>query len=197
VRAGSGDLAFGYGLAHDHNFDFLTLGYFGPGHGVDDFEYDYEAVVGWPGEPVALRALGRSWLEQGRMVHYRANRDVHRPFAPPSLSVSLTLAHRHSAQGWMDHYLFDTEAGAIERVLGQGSGEAFLRVAVGLGSDEAKDIATRFGRHHPSDRMRLAAWRALASVAPDAVARDAIWAEAENSGSRMVTAVARRRREGA
>lgn len=192
----SGGPAFGYGLAHDHPFDFLTLGYFGPGHGVDDFEYDYASVAGWPGEAVALRHAGRSWLAPGRLVHYRANRDVHRPFAPEALSVSLTLAHHHPANGWMDHYVFDVEGGTIARVLGQGPSEAFLRVAVGLGGEEAKDLAHRFGRHHPSDRMRLAAWRALASVAPDMAARDAVWAEAERSGSRVVASAARcRRRE--
>jgi hypothetical protein len=31
----SGAAAFVYGLPHDHNFDFLTLGYFGPGYWSD------------------------------------------------------------------------------------------------------------------------------------------------------------------
>jgi hypothetical protein len=29
--ASSGAAAFSYGVAHDHNFNFLTIGYFGPG----------------------------------------------------------------------------------------------------------------------------------------------------------------------
>jgi len=191
----SGSAAFGYGVAHDHNHDFLTLGYFGPGCSVDDYEYDYETVVGWRGEPVQLRALGRSTHEQGRLVHYRASRDIHCQHPPQSLSVSLTLAHSHPVQGWLDHYVFDTEAGTIARVLERGPSEAFLRIAVALGSEEAKELAARFGRHHPSDRMRIAAWRALASTAGDAEARDSVWREAEVSGGPLVATAARLRRE--
>ena len=35
----SGPGAFVYELPHDHNFDFLTLGYFGPGYSSDYYEY--------------------------------------------------------------------------------------------------------------------------------------------------------------
>jgi len=188
--------AFGYGTAHDHNFDFLTTGYFGPGTIVDDFEYDYEEVVGWSGEPVALRALGRSRLEPGRLVHYRAHRDIHRENPPAALSVTLSILQLQPAQSWMDHYEFDTDAGCIARVDGHGPSESLLRIAVALGSEEAVDLAVRFGRHHPSDRMRLEAWHALACAAPDEAARDALWREAEGSGSRLVAQVARGQRSG-
>ncbi|EIZ78931.1 putative transposase [Novosphingobium sp. Rr 2-17] len=194
VFRASGARAFGYGVAHDHNFDFLRLGYFGPGLTVDDFEYDHTQVEGWHDEPVDLRLLGRTQFDRGRLVHYRANRDVQLHHPPQSLSASLAVVHLHPAQGWTDHYLFDVDAGRISRVLGHGPSEAFLRIAVGLGSEEAKDLAIRFGRHHPSARMRIAAWRALASVAKDEAARDEVWREAENSGSRAVAATVRRLR---
>ena len=35
----SGGAAFVYGVPHDHNFSFLTLGYFGPGYWSDYYEY--------------------------------------------------------------------------------------------------------------------------------------------------------------
>lgn len=190
----SGPEAFNYGLAHDHNFDFLVLGYFGPGYETEDYEYDYAAVSGWRGEPVDLQPLGRARLEPGHIHHYRAHRDVHVLHPPASVSASLTLTHEHPAQGWMDHYLFDLAQGSVSRVLGHGPSEAFLQIAVGLGGEEARDLATRFGRHHPSDRMRLAAWRALAGAAPGRAAQDAVWAEAEACGSRVVSAMAARRR---
>ena len=44
VRASGGD-AFVLGLPHDHNFSFLTLGYFGPGYWSDYYEYDFDAVT--------------------------------------------------------------------------------------------------------------------------------------------------------
>lgn len=192
----SGPEAFAYGLAHDHNHDFLVLGYFGPGLEFEDHEYDYGAVAGWPGEPVALTSLGRSVLEPGQLAHYRAHRDIHRVHAPRSLSVTMTLAHENAATGWMDHYLFDLDRSRIAHVLGHGPSEAFLRIAVALGGEEAMDLAERFGRHHPSDRMRLTAWRALAGNAGTREAQDALWRRAEGSGSRVVAAAAAARRVG-
>lgn len=191
----SGARAFGYGLAHDFNFDFLALGYHGSGLDVEDFEYDRASIGGWRGEQVELRPVGRYRRERGRLFHYRTSRDVYRLNPPETISVSLTLAHLHPAQAWTDYYLFDVEAGSIARVMGDGPSDAFLRIAVALGGEDARDLATRFGLHHPSDRMRVTAWRALASVAADDTQRDAVWSEAERSGSRMVAAVARGRRQ--
>ena len=119
----SGGGTFVYELPHDHNFDFLTYGYFGPGDWSDYWEYDYEAVAGAPG-----------------------------------------------------------------------ASEPFLRIAVGLGCEEARDLAERFAAGHPSDRMRLTALDAQAGVLGLAE-RDELWRRAEGSGSRLVALEARRRRD--
>lgn len=190
----SGPDVFGYGVARDYNHDFLTLGYFGPGAAFDEYEYLYPAVAGWSGEPVELRPLGRARLEPSHLIHCRAHRDVSVVHPPSALSVALTLSHEHAANGWMDHYVFDVERSQVRRVLGHGPSETFLRIAVALGGEEAADLAGRFGRHHPSDRMRLVAWRALAGVAPGVEAQDQVWREAEGCGSRVVASVAARRR---
>ncbi|MCX7864921.1 MAG: transposase [Novosphingobium sp.] len=195
VMRASGGHSFVYGLPHDHNFDFLTIGYFGPGYWSDYYEFDYEKTIGWQGEPVELRFVERSRLEEGRILHYRAHRDVHAQIPADSLSVSINILHASDAQGWFDQYSFDVEAGRIGRILSNGASEAFLRIAVGLGCAPAFDLAERFGRHHPSDRMRLAAWGALASVADGPAERDRIWQAAEACGSRLVAAEAKRRRE--
>ena len=98
-------------------------------------------------------------------------------------------------QGWFDQYRFDVPGKRIAGILNTGSAEAMLRVAVGLGLDEALDLAEQFGRSHPSDRMRLAGWEALAMATTDEVARDAVWAKAEVSCNLMVAGEARRARE--
>ncbi len=187
MRASGGE-TFVYGVPHDHNFDFLTLGYFGPGYWSDYYEYDYAAVDGWRGEPVDLRFVERTRLEEGKILHYRAHRDIHAQHAADALSVSINVVHTGAAQGWFDQYRFDLGTKRVTGILNNGASEAFLRIAVGLGSDEATDLALRFGKSHPSDRMRLAAWSALASVAVD---RDTVWNEAERCGSRLVAAEAR------
>lgn len=194
VRASGGD-AFVLGLPHDHNFNFLTLGYFGPGYWSDYYEYDYEAVAGFRGEAVpSLKFIERSRLHEGKLMLYRAHVDVHAQGAADSLSVSLNIMHTTGAQGWLDQYKFDLEHKTVGGILSPGPTEAFLKVAVGLGGAEAIDLAHRFARQHPSDRLRLAAWDALAAQAEDLAERDALWREAELAGSRLVTMEAKARR---
>ena len=190
----SGSASFVYGLPHDHNFSFLTLGYFGPGYWSDYYEFDYEEVAGWRGEPVDLRIVERSKLDPGKVMLYRAHRDVHAQGAADSLSVSLNIMQTTGAQGWLDQYRFDLERGEIGGIISPGPSEAFLKVAVALGSAEALDLAHRFARQHPSDRLRLAAWDALAGREAEAAARDALWRDAEAAGSRLVAMEAKARR---
>ena len=194
ARASGGD-AFVLGLPHDHNFNFLTLGYFGPGYWSDYYEYDYGAVSGYCGEAVpSLKFIERSRLEQGKIMLYRAHRDVHAQGAADSLSVSLNIMQTTGAQGWLDQYRFDLERGEIGAIISPGPSEAFLKVAVALGSAAALDLAHRFARQHPSDRLRLAAWDALAGRETEVAARDALWRDAEAAGSRLVAMEAKARR---
>lgn len=191
----SGGTSFVYGLPHDHNFSFLTLGYFGPGYWSDYYEYEYGEVIGARDEPVpSLRFVERSRLEEGKLMLYRAHRDVHAQHPADSLSVSLNIMQTTGAQGWLDQYRFDLDQRRIGAIVSNGPSEAFIRIAVGLGSAEALDLAERFAHRHPSDRMRLACWDALAGATTDGAARDAVWQRAELAGSRLVAAEALARR---
>ncbi|WP_202392968.1 transposase [Alteraurantiacibacter buctensis] len=189
----SGQNAFSYELPHDHNFDFLTVGYFGPGYASDYYEFDYDSVEGIVGEKANLRFVERSTLEPGKLMHYRAHRDVHSQLPPESLSVSVNIMHAGGAQGWLDQYRFDVERDTISGVISAGGSEIFLRVAVGLDHPEAHDLADHFARHHVSDRMRLVALEAQAGVL-DLAARDDLWRRAEGNGSRLIAGEATRRR---
>jgi hypothetical protein len=188
----SGGGPFVYELPHDHNFDFLTVGYFGPGYWSDYYEYDYETVAGAVGEGAGLRFVERSRLAPGKLMHYRAHRDVHSQLPPDTLSVSLNVMHSGGAQGWLDQYRFDVGRNEIAGVLGPGASEVFLRIAVGLGGEEALDLAESFARNHSSERMRLTALDARAGVLK-AAERDQLWRRAEGSGSRLITQEAQRR----
>lgn len=190
----SGGASFALGLPHDHNFSFLTLGYFGPGYWSDYFTYDYQAVAGWSGEPVDLRFEERARLVEGKIMLYRAHRDVHLQLPADALSVSINVMHTSGAQAWLDQYRFDVDEKRVAGILNPGSSEAWLRVAVGLGGKEAQDLAHRFASHHPSDRMRLCALDSLASTMAAADERDALWRAAESAGSRLVAMEAKARR---
>ena len=125
---------------------------------------------------------------------YRAHIDVHDQAPADALSISINIMHTSGAQAWLDQYSFDLEEHRIGRIISNGSSEAFLRIAVGMGCGEARDLAGSFAKHHPSDRMRLAAWGALASVETDPSLRDGVWRAAELAGSRVVAAEAKQRR---
>jgi len=190
----SGKESFVYGLPHDHNFSFLTHGYFGPGYWSEFYEYDYDGVTGWSGEAAQLRHMGRHRLEPDRIMLYRAHVDVHLQLPADSLSVSVNVMHAVPAIRWLDQYTFDVDKGTIAQNVDCGPSETFLRLAVALGGGEALDLAETFARSHPSDRLRVTAWDALAARETDLSARDALWARAEGCGSRMVAMEARARR---
>lgn len=189
----SGAKTFVYGMPHDHNFSFLTVGYLGPGYASDYYEYDYVTAVGYVGERPGLRFVERSALSEGKLMLYRANRDIHSQLPAESLSVSLNILRIHPSEGWFDQYGFDLESGAITGILNPTATETFLRCAVGLGGAEAIDLAAHFGRRHPSDRMRLASYEARALLLDEGAA-DTLWSEAERAGSILLAREASRQR---
>ena len=194
VFRSSGARCFAYDVPHDHNFDFLTVGYFGPGYASDYWEYDYRDVAGYIGEKAGLRFVERATLDPGKLLFYRAHRDVHSQRPPESLSVSINVMGTDFGDGWLDQYSFDPDSDTITGQLNPNSTETFLRAAVALGDGNAIDLAERFGKSHPSERLRLAAYEARSLRLTDSVQRDALWREAETSGSLMLAATAAARR---
>lgn len=157
----SGEAAFSYGLAHDHNFDFLTIGYHGPGYVSDYYEQDYDGLAGHRGEAAGLRFVERSALHQGRILHYRRHRDVHCQYPPEQLSISINLMFTAPGQHWQDQYRYDLEAGAIEGIVTFGASDVLCRLAVNMGMAEGRAVARDVLQNHPSQRLRGAALHAL------------------------------------
>lgn len=189
VRAAGGD-AFFYGHAHDHNFPFLTYGYLGPGYWSDYYERDPDALIGLPGEDAGLRFVGRRRLEPGMLMLYRMRRDVHAQLPPDAFSVSLNILGSDPAQPWLDQYVFDLEAGTIDRALTATAAEALLTLAVHF-EGNGSDLAAAFARRHPCERMRVTALAALASAVPGEAA--GLLERAAGSSSAYVAGHARRR----
>ncbi|PCD04236.1 transposase [Sphingomonas spermidinifaciens] len=186
ILADSGPAAFFYGVAHDHDFAFLTCGHSGPGYWSDEWEVP-EPVAGVPGEAVALTPLGRHRLAPGDVRLYRAGRDVHAQAPPTSFSVSVNLLARDAATAWIGQYRYDTDRNCIAGELGGLPAALLLDLAVELG--DGLDLAERFAARHRQPRMRVAAWRTLARVAP-ATLRP-ILAREEVAADRMLAAHAR------
>ena len=167
VVVNSGIDPFFYGVPHDHNFSFLTVGYVGPGYWSDYYEYDYGEVTGFIGEPVALRFAERSRLAQGKVMLYRRFRDVHSQLPPDSLSVSLNVLAQSDRSDFCDQYRFDLERREVAGLVNTSSLEALVKLAVHLGGDHGRDLVETFAAGHPSDRIRFAALEAQASAEQD------------------------------
>jgi hypothetical protein len=166
VVVNSGTAPFFYGVPHDHNFSFLTVGYLGPGYWSDYYEYDYEAVAGLIGESVALRFVERSRLAEGKVMLYRRFRDVHSQLPPDSLSVSLNILALSDRSDFCDQYRFDLERREVAGLVNANPLEALVKLAVHLGGGNGRDLAEAFAARHPSERIRFAAIEALASLEP-------------------------------
>lgn len=191
VRA-SGTAPFFYDLPHDHNFSFLTVGYQGPGYWSDYYDYDVDAVTGLPGESADLRFVERSRLEPGKVLLYRARRDVHRQLPPDSLSVSLNILAYDRAQPWCDQFRFDVEAGTTAEGLTTAPSEALVALAVHYAGEAGLALTEDLAKRHPAPRMRVTALRALASREPGRPERDAVWARGLDDPDAYVAGYARR-----
>ena len=192
VRA-SGTAPFFYDLPHDHNFPFLTVGYLGPGYWSDYYEYEGDAVLGIPGEAAALRFVERSRLEPGKLMLYRARRDVHLQLPPDAFSVSLNILGYDLAQPWREQFRFDIAAGTIAEGVTTTPSEALVAIAAQFGGGNGLDLAQQFVRRHPVSRMRWTAAVAIGSTLATTDQRADWFASLTGDPDRYIAAQARRR----
>ncbi|MDP5279888.1 transposase [Sphingomonas sp. DG1-23] len=160
----NGHEAFFYHVPHDHNFSFLTAGYMGPGYWSDYYEYDYDNFAGAIGDEVDLRFVERSRLEQGKIMLYRAHRDVHAQLPADELSVSLNIMERAPHLSFRDQYRFDVEGKTVAAHLTRSAVEPLLALCAQLGGGDGRNLVESFAAHHPSDRIQFSAITALASA---------------------------------
>ena len=192
VVVNSGSDPFFYGMPHDHNFSFLTVGYLGPGYWSDYYEYDYERVVGYEGEKVPLRFVERSRLAQGKVMLYRRHRDVHSQLMPDSLSVSLNILAMSPSSEFRDQYRFDLERSEVTSIINPSGLSTLVRLAAHFGGGEGRELVDDFAARHPSERIRFAAVRAQAAAAAGVDGRIAVYESAARDPSRFLSEMAER-----
>ncbi|HET9426858.1 MAG TPA: transposase [Allosphingosinicella sp.] len=186
VFKASGTSPFFYHVPHDHNFSFLTVGYLGSGYWSEYYEYDYSAVTGVPGEKVDLRFVEKARLEQGKVMLYRAHRDVHNQLPADDLSVSINIMEASPRLPFLAQYEFDVKNCEIARILNRSSTEALLALAANHEGDNARDLVESFAAAHPCDHIRFAALRELADAQEDVDGGLEILARGTSSPSPLV-----------
>jgi len=82
---------YAYDVAHNHDFRFLTVGYFGAGYETDLYEMDHELVKGIKNEKVVLSNHQRVQLHPKRVIYFEPYKDVHVQHEPTEVSISINL----------------------------------------------------------------------------------------------------------
>jgi len=164
---------YSYEVAHDHNFDFVTVGYLGPGYVTDIYRYNRDLVKGFVGERVDLDFAETTRLEAGKMLAFQGGRDVHIQYYPPEFSISLNLMLRDRQQQGKPQYYFDLDerriSGFVENALT--SRFSILRFAKYAGDAETLDLLGDMRTKLDQPLLRAAAYDALIEAA-DAEGRE-------------------------
>jgi len=160
----SGNSPFFYNVPHDHNFSFLTVGYLGSGYWSEYYEYERDKIAGLPGEKVDLKYIEKARLEQGKVMLYRAHRDVHNQLPADEMSVSINIMHATPCLPYLDQYRFDVRNCEIVSILNNSATEALLALAANQGGGNARDLVESVAAAHPSSRIRFSAVKELAAA---------------------------------
>ena len=130
-----------YGLAHDHNFDFLTLNFYGPGYTSKMYTYDYNSISGNINEEVKLKENGVLSLKESEMYFYRKNYDVHSQLPPKSDSITINLMAKFNSYDESKQYIFDTNNNTISKIYGGFYARKHIfEIAKSLNDPECNDI---------------------------------------------------------
>lgn len=126
---------FEYDICHDHNFNILTAGYFGPGYKSRNYEYDYDLIDGLIGEEIAIEDPKFFTLSEGNLALFRAHQDIHVQLPPDSISISLNLIPRTDSFQ-RAQYQINENTRSIERYLNCTALETIVRLAGSIGDSE-------------------------------------------------------------
>jgi len=158
----NGEDAFFYHKPHDHNFNFLTVGYLGSGYWSNYYEYDYSKVIGYPNEEVDLKFIERSNLSEGKVMLYRAHKDVHDQLPADKFSISLNVMESTLRPLITDQYAFNTKTKKIKSLLNRHNALIIMRAALIFGDENAMDIVEHISKNHLLETVRMAAIDAIA-----------------------------------
>lgn len=178
---------FAYARPHDHNFSFLTVGYLGSGYATTIFEYDPGRIVGYPGERVELRFLERTRLERGKVMFYRASRDVHAQEHPEEFSVSINLMIMSPEVTTNSQYWFDLEKGTIRDHVQQNHSSSRMLLcdlARCFGDGATANVLESIASTHHVARVRSSAFEALCVLEQEHA--EEVWRRALQDASPLV-----------
>lgn len=185
---------FSYNVAHDHNYNFMTVGYHGPGYDTEIYEYDNSKLEGYVGEKVDFEFLERTHFSTGMVMLYRASKDMHIQYPPDDLSISLNLMVFSPEVRVRDQYFFDLQTRTLVEYPPDLDGSrrvSMLKMVAHVGNADTAQLLDDLAISHPCRRTRLTAFEAQAQLLPDDAAR--VWTNASRDREKLVVNAARRK----
>jgi hypothetical protein len=151
----------GYTGPHDHNFGFLTVGMYGPGYLTEVYEYDYNSIAGFPGEPVQLRDEQWLKLSPGRVMYFRESIDTHLQYPPEDYSISLNVLLKKPLHQRNRQVFFDYATKTVSHSIRPYPLTLFFKAMSFTGSSELINDIRTLARQHALDDVRTTAYEAL------------------------------------
>ena len=141
------DKYFAYDHMHDHNFDFMTVGYKGNGYETILFSRKLNDNLE-EGEEVEVDYLGRRKLGVGDCFYFESGKHIHSQFRPSDFSVSINLIPHQLARK-RNQFEFTLKSGLntviVKSKIKEMSYFSELKVIINsLGDDEAKKLLKDF-----------------------------------------------------
>ena len=153
--------------AHNHNFNVMTIGYFGPGHIADHYVFNPKEGGNEVGDRVDLRFTERLRIQKNCAVICRETVDAHAHVAPEALSISMSLSIFGDNTQLADRFVFDPQASTLCGYVDTADvyqRASVVRLAGEVGNEQTLELFDALLRRSPSHRVREAALAATARL---------------------------------
>jgi hypothetical protein len=148
---------FNYLIPHTHRFDFVTIGYLGPGYRTAIYHWDGASEDAEPGHEVKLQLMEETKLPEGKVMRYTAFKDVHYQFHPEDFSVSLNVMI-FPRDAYCRQPLFDIDKKLVRALLFDSATTQIMacRIAAATMAPSLLNHLEYIGRTHENPRVRKA-----------------------------------------
>lgn len=159
-------IAHGYGVTHNHHFNFLTCGYFGPGYRTVIYKYNPDNFAGLTEETIELDLQEDTLLPPGKLMHYQHSRDVHVQYPPENLSISINLIFPRHPDASIQS-IFDPENKTIKGYLDSlPTTSAIIKAATLLRNNDSIELLEKIAITHSCPRTRAMVINSLTKLNP-------------------------------
>ncbi|MCW7548201.1 hypothetical protein OO184_09695 [Photorhabdus sp. APURE] len=189
-------IPFSYRYAHDHAFDLMSVGFFGPGYRTSLYGFDYSQIEQSDSGETLFSYAGDMFLEEGDIIYYYANKDVHIQHEPVSLSASLNLIIPKSIPS-VRQTIFELSESAgrivgkpifnnLQRVISQRS---IFSLMAYQGNLRTQKLLIHIAKNHQSEEARAMAWAAILRHQPSQSLIDSALDDSSNYVRNAIQAV--------